>query len=426
MPGRRWTKEEIEYVKSHFIEQSCPEMAVVIGRTTRAVRHLFNNLGLKRPEPQIDDEFGRLTIIGKKYLVRRHGQQIGMVRVRCKCGVEKDVKLAAMVSGNTASCGCLIAEKAAERAGKLCSSHGLSGHPLYGQYYGMVARCKHKSQSSYKNYGGRGISVCEEWTYSFKAFYDWAMSAGWEKGLTIDRIDKNGNYQPDNCRFATMLEQANNKRGNRLVSAFGETKTIADWSRDSRCLVSYDMLRTRVVELGWDVPRALSTLPKKRVGNRYVIPKKFSRNQNLITHGMSGTRLYGRWNSMRSRCYNKKNNRYHVYGGKGVRVCKEWSSFTNFLSWAKANGYSPELQLDRIDTSGHYEPSNCRWVDRLGQANNRGSNHLVSAFGETKTATEWDRDCRCVVSYNCLLTRLNILKWSAEDAISKPARIRRL
>lgn len=89
--------------------------------------------------------------------------------------------------------------------------HGLTGHPLYSVWNGMKRRCTNNKDQAYYNYGGRGISVCDEW-HGFLPFYNWAINNGWEKGLTIDRKENDGNYEPDNCRFVTRLVQASNRR----------------------------------------------------------------------------------------------------------------------------------------------------------------------------------------------------------------------
>lgn len=93
----------------------------------------------------------------------------------------------------------------------------------------MKQRCCGYNAKSYKHYGGRGITVCEEWRNSFEAFYEWAMANGYSDSLTLDRIDVNGNYEPSNCRWATMKEQNNNKRNNRNITYKGETHTLAQW-----------------------------------------------------------------------------------------------------------------------------------------------------------------------------------------------------
>lgn len=110
-------------------------------------------------------------------------------------------------------------------------THGLSKHPLYTTYTGMKSRCYNKNQSMYYCYGAKGVKVCEKWLNDFKAFYDWAICNGWQKGLQIDRIDNNGNYEPSNCRIATVKENNSNTSRNVLIYYNGETKTLSEWSR---------------------------------------------------------------------------------------------------------------------------------------------------------------------------------------------------
>ncbi|MGZ3770074.1 MAG: hypothetical protein ACXVCP_00320 [Bdellovibrio sp.] len=107
--------------------------------------------------------------------------------------------------------------------------HGLRGHPLYVVWASMKRRCLTPKNYGYKNYGGRGITICDSWMNDFKSFYDWSLSSGYESGLELDRIDVNGNYSPENCRFVTRSVQANNKRSNILYTENGETKTLKQW-----------------------------------------------------------------------------------------------------------------------------------------------------------------------------------------------------
>lgn len=260
MPGQLWTEREIEFVKSNHVNMTCPQMAESLaGRTTRAVQHLCNRLGLEKPEPKKGDEFERLTIISDKWLERKPGQAAkGMVRCRCQCDNEVVVRLTALVQGRQVSCGCWRAEKSRERTIARNTTHGLSDHPLYGVWAGMLARCKYESQPGYKNYGGKGVQVCDAWAGDFKVFYDWAIAHGWEPGLTIERDDTTLGYNPENCRIATTQEQSENTSRNVLVTAFGETKTISQWARDLRCAVSYHVLWERLQKMHWDAERAIS------------------------------------------------------------------------------------------------------------------------------------------------------------------------
>lgn len=162
-------------------------------------------------------KFGRLTAIEKV------GKQNGHITWRCKCdcGNEAVVQGTALKNGYTQSCGCLWKEAVSEyrhgdrrrkAVGKAHTTHGMSNKRIYRIWQAMRNRCGNPNKPDYKYYGGRGISVCEEWKNSFEPFYKWAMSNGYNDTLTIDRIDVNGNYEPNNCRWVTMAEQNKNKR----------------------------------------------------------------------------------------------------------------------------------------------------------------------------------------------------------------------
>jgi hypothetical protein len=140
------------------------------------------------------------------------------------------------------------------------------------------------------------------------------------------------------------------------------------------------------------------------------------------THGDHLTRLYSIWKGMKTRCVNKNDSGFHNYGGKGISVCDEWQTFPPFRKWAFDNGYSDDLEIDRIDNSGDYTPENCRWVTRKVNARNRSTNASITAFGETKLVCEWLEDSRCVVPRTTLMFRLIKLKMSPEEALTKKAR----
>lgn len=121
----------------------------------------------------------------------------------------------------------------------------------------MRGRCFTPTDKRYADYGGRGITVCDDWS-DFVAFREWALAHGYADDLTIERIDNNNDYSPANCRWATYAEQSVNKRSNRHLTAFGETKTLSEWAVDDRCVVSYNTLFARVTKLGFDGEDALT------------------------------------------------------------------------------------------------------------------------------------------------------------------------
>lgn len=146
-----------------------------------------------------------------------------------------------------------------------CSSYKLRGITKldgYINWKSMMSRCYNMKKDTYSLYGGRGITVCEEW-HDAVSFCSWASNNGWEKGLTVDRIDNDGNYCPENCRWATQKEQHRNKRNNRILSAFGESKTLIEWAEDDRCVVSYSCFSSRIYR-EWDVERSLCTPSSRR------------------------------------------------------------------------------------------------------------------------------------------------------------------
>ena len=196
--------------------------------------------------------FGRLVVLEQgSYITPGRPRW----RCRCVCGKETIVSSASLLYGNTTSCGCYRREKQAE-SGKHHTTHGMSKDRLYYIYYGMRRRCYNPNAIDFPRYGGRGIKICEDWLHSFECFKEWAFSNGYDESLSIDRIDCNGDYCPENCRWTDLKTQHNNTRKNHYVTYEGETLTISQWAE--RYGINKITLQSRLCKYGWSVERALT------------------------------------------------------------------------------------------------------------------------------------------------------------------------
>lgn len=168
--------------------------------------------------------FGRLVV-----LKRADNSKKGLTYWLCKCdcGNTKVIRGTHLVAGKIKSCGCISIEKVKQRQ----ITHNLSKTRLYHIYRGIKSRCYNPKNECYRIYGGRGITMCEEWKNNFLSFYNWAINNGHREDLSIDRINNDGNYEPNNCRWATPKEQSNNTRRCIYVTYNNETHTITEWGR---------------------------------------------------------------------------------------------------------------------------------------------------------------------------------------------------
>lgn len=194
-------------------------------------------------ENVIGNKYGRLTVIeDAPDKVYKNGAHDRVEKCLCDCGKIKFVKLGQLKSGHTRSCGCYHDERCRERQ----ITHGMTGTRLYRIWCMMKSRCSNPNMDYYYLYGGKGISVCDEWRNSFDSFSKWSIGHGYNDSLTIDRIDSNKDYCPENCRWVTFKKQANNTSRNHLLEYNGGIYTLAELSEIVN--IPYSTLRHRIYD----------------------------------------------------------------------------------------------------------------------------------------------------------------------------------
>lgn len=196
--------------------------------------------------------FGKLIVLEK--IKKENDIKHSFVKCLCDCGKTTIKRIDRL--NEKSSCGCQT------NILKSHLIHGLWGTSLYNRYYKMLDRCNNKKSKYYYNYGGRGITICDEWLNNPMSFYNWAINNGYSDDLTIDRIDVNGNYEPNNCRWITKQEQDRNKRNNKNFTWNGETHCIQEW-----CEIlgfTRDCLYHRLVRAKWDIEKAMTTPQKNK------------------------------------------------------------------------------------------------------------------------------------------------------------------
>lgn len=199
--------------------------------------------------------FGRLVVIrqGEDYVSpsNKHRTQW---QCQCDCGNTVLVEQSNLIRGNSNSCGCLNLDNIVDRS----TIHGDRRSRLYSIWTNMKTRCNNTNSQDYYKYGGRGVSICSAWNNSYESFKEWALSSGYidNPQCTLDRIDVNGNYEPENCRWATPEQQANNRRNTINIAFRGEEHTLSEWAKI--CGIKYHTLFARLYILNWPIEKALA------------------------------------------------------------------------------------------------------------------------------------------------------------------------
>jgi hypothetical protein len=206
---------------------------------------------MNRKELKPGERYGRWTVISDEY----HKGKYLCVKCHCDCGKNSEVFVSALLNGRSKSCGCLHSE--IMHNVKAHYKHGFAHKErLYNEWKSMKQRCYNQNTNRYYRYGGRGVTVCKEWMDSYIAFREWAINNGYDDMLTIDRIDVNGNYCPENCRWVSIATQNRNKSNNVWIEFNGERHVVADWAKIKG--LSIKLLEGRLYD-GWSVERALNT-----------------------------------------------------------------------------------------------------------------------------------------------------------------------
>lgn len=217
----------IEYVKGGKYKCKCSCGEYKISTVSDMKKGKVKSCGHLKKERQLDIvgcTFNRLIVLDR---VSQNDRGDFLFLCRCDCGIEKVLVGKEVKSGKIKSCGNHHVEYIKKRNTK----HKGTGTRLYETFLNMKYRCNNPNSEAYKNYGGRGIKLCVEWDKEdgFKKFKEWAYSNGYDDSLTIDRIDVNGDYSPENCKWSTNTEQNRNKRNTIFVTIHNETKTLIDW-----------------------------------------------------------------------------------------------------------------------------------------------------------------------------------------------------
>ena len=209
----------------------------------------------------IGQKYGELTVI--RQLTQKDKYNHILWECECSCGRKRIVRVAQLRNGTVTRCTKCSEEHRRQLLQEIDhpGKHNLTGTRLYNIWRDMKQRCTDPKCNGYKNYGGRDITYCKEWE-EFTVFMEWAYDNGYSDNVTLDRIDNNKNYCPENCKWSTVIEQASNKRTNHYLTFNNETHTISEWSRITG--INKNTIQSRIQRYGWSTEDTLTKEPQER------------------------------------------------------------------------------------------------------------------------------------------------------------------
>lgn len=257
------------------------------------------------------DVFNRLRYTGQTTFIESGGKRRRMIQAQCECGVVKYYDFDIVKRGDVKSCGCYKADLFKVQPNNII--HGLRKHRLYSIWRGIKERCFNPNAKSYKRYGAKGITICDEWANDFLNFYNWSMANGYSDILTIDREKNDKGYFPNNCRYTSYTEQRLNSSQVIWITAWNETKCLSDWAKDNRCAISEKGLRNR---FGRDKHKWL--ISEDAISNSSIPHdvQRINRKNNNILTAFGESKIIPDW-VKDSRCTVKE-------GGIRKRLLKGW------------------------------------------------------------------------------------------------------
>lgn len=338
---------------------------------------------------------GKLTYLGD---TGRRNESTGNIigKWKCYCGNTWETMNRNITKSDSVSCGCYKIACYQEKAEKSKRLNPQFDY-LYHLHSSIKCRCYNKDFSSYQTYGGRGITFYTPWLEDVSKFAEELVAKIGHRPSCehqLDRIDNDGNYEPENIRWVTPKENSRNKSNNHTVEIDGEIKTLSEWAEIHG--ITYQLIADRIRQ-GW---RGKSLLQP---------PRKYE----MLDDGFAWL-----WSNIRARCTNLNNPRYKDYGAKGIKFHEPWLNdeelFKKELMEEIGSRPTPNHQLDRIDNNQSYVPGNLRWATREENSSNKSNNRFVTINGETKTLTAWASKIK--ISPTLLESRL-AADWEDEDLI---------
>ncbi len=375
-------KQSFKNSKKRKIPKSCFECS----------RILWGSLKRKsNPKEDLTGQtFGKLTAIRSLFKISNQGAyKRPMYECVCSCGsgLVSYVRREALIGKSVRpirSCGCLQIEAAKQN--KTNMTHGLSKHPLYKVRSNMIKRCYQSRNSAYSRYGARGIEICDAWLEDFRTFYSWAMEQGWTREITIDRINNDGPYSPENCQLLSRAKNAlkmQSEHGHGFFIA-GQQVNINELSKNSQVsaalckkLLSNGYSQADVFACGKLELHQKNALSRSIHKGNPITLEMAAKTKRIAQIKTPQSSEIGSYRAMMARCYNPKDHSYHNYGTKGIEVCPEWKN--NPAQFLSDMGPKPEPKakhaLDRIDPTKGYFPANCRWLS-VSENSRRITKHL--------------------------------------------------